>query len=147
MRTSVIIIFALWAAGCTASGEGGADCYGPGTNLDRAYDDGARGCACDPATDEAVCEQSSEGRGVALVCEDGAWQAVEDGACYEPVRCYSPTQNLETVTSPNAVGCGCDPAVDEDICVRDNPSRAVALICENDRWQHVQDGPCLPPPR
>lgn len=66
------------------SGQSG--CYSPTQNLDSAYEPGAYGCLCDATKDEAVCI----GR-VALVCERGAWQAVEDGPCSpQPPKTFSP---------------------------------------------------------
>lgn len=63
-------------------------CYSPTQNLTHAYAAGAKGCACDSATDSPVCAEG----GVALICESGAWQAVEDGPCQpQPVTSYSPT--------------------------------------------------------
>lgn len=57
-------------------------CYSPCQNLDAAYDEGARGCTCNPGEDRDVCVADSRGRNVALVCaEDGTWIAVEDGPC------------------------------------------------------------------
>jgi hypothetical protein len=53
--------------------------------------------------------------------------------------CYSPTQNAEKAYDQGAVGCSCDDAVDQDVCVS-----GAALVCENGRWQAVIDGPCLP---
>ena len=55
------------------------DCYSPTKNLERAYEDNAQGCACDVDKDAAVCV-----KGVALICEGGAWQAVQDGPCWVP---------------------------------------------------------------
>lgn len=52
-------------------------CYSPTKNLAHAYEAGAQGCACDDEEDADVCVQ-----GVALICEQGAWQAVEDGPCW-----------------------------------------------------------------
>ncbi|HEY5955156.1 MAG TPA: hypothetical protein VIV60_01335 [Polyangiaceae bacterium] len=74
------------------AGTGGvtvADCYSPTQNLPSAYQTGARGCACNEATDVDVCVQ-----GVALICTSGVWMAVEDGPCmpqfpktYSPATC------------------------------------------------------------
>lgn len=50
-------------------------CYSPKQHLERAYEEGAIGCAC-AAGSESVCVE-----GVGLVCSDGRWQAVEDGPC------------------------------------------------------------------
>ncbi|MBI2393837.1 MAG: hypothetical protein HYV09_29970 [Deltaproteobacteria bacterium] len=66
-----------WSGGCSSESSD-ASCYSPSSNLDRAYAAGSRGCACSGG---AVCVSDSTGRTVALVCESGAWQAVEDGPC------------------------------------------------------------------
>jgi hypothetical protein len=55
------------------------NCYSPTKNVAQAYEADARGCACDADKDTAVCV-----KGVALICEGPAWQAVEDGPCWVP---------------------------------------------------------------
>jgi hypothetical protein len=55
-------------------GSQNANCYSP-DQPDDAYEDGAEGCACAHDT-QSVCVLPA-----ALFCTDGAWQAVEDGAC------------------------------------------------------------------
>lgn len=62
-------------------------------------------------------------------------------------RCVSPAQNLETAYDAGAVGCACRSGVDRSVCVTDKNGRNVALVCENDRWTAVEDGPCAPGPR
>lgn len=52
--------------------------------------------------------------------------------------CFSPTQNLEIANDVDAEGCDCNSEIDEDICVD-----GVALVCEEDQWQSVEDGPCF----
>jgi len=59
------------------------DCFSPQKNIDQAYS-GGEGCHCDPAADSGACVEDSTGRGVALVCSDDRWQAVEDGPCEPP---------------------------------------------------------------
>ncbi len=61
-------------AGSGGGGSGGAACYSPYENLDHAYDRTLPGCSCTNAS--SICVQ-----GVALICESGRWQAVEDGPC------------------------------------------------------------------
>jgi hypothetical protein len=69
--------------------------------------------------------------------------------------CYSPTQNLEHISSGFALGCPCNPDVDKPICVHvcsdpDEPSgegaacdgMAIALFCTGEQWQWGHDGPC-----
>jgi hypothetical protein len=53
--------------------------------------------------------------------------------------CYSPTQNLPTAYQPGAKGCACNSTTDAAVC-----AQGVALICTNDVWTAVQDGPCAP---
>ncbi len=55
--------------------------------------------------------------------------------------CFSPTQNLEIANDADAEGCDCNSEVDEDICID-----GVALVCEEGKWQSVEDGPCFNPP-
>lgn len=71
------------------AGTGGAvvsGCYSPTQNLSSAYAAGAKGCACQSATDVGVCVQ-----GVALICTSDVWQSVYDGPCMpKPPKTYSP---------------------------------------------------------
>jgi hypothetical protein len=65
--------------GTGGMGTGGVTsiaCYSPTQNLSIAYQVGAQGCACNPATDASVCVQ-----GVALVCIGETWKSVIDGPC------------------------------------------------------------------
>jgi hypothetical protein len=55
-------------------GTGGAACYSPFENVNRAYDHTLPGCSCN--TSSSICIQ-----GVALICQSNQWQAVEDGPC------------------------------------------------------------------
>ncbi|WP_437905524.1 hypothetical protein WME95_45785 [Sorangium sp. So ce327] len=120
-------------------------CFSPTQNVDKAYTPGAVGCAC-ADTDQDVCVEDSTGRDVALVCDAGRWKAVEDGPCAPvPPVCFSPTQNLDTAYEPGSVGCACTDA-DEDVCVDDSTGRGVALVCNDGRWDAVEDGPCAPVP-
>ena len=135
-------------------------CYSPTSNLSLAEQPGAVGCACNPAVDRDVCVQ-----GKGLMCTSGHWDAVIDGPCMPPpstdaatdqnpadtsaadaetgALCYSPTSDLTSAYQPGAVGCACNPAVDQDVCVQ-----GIGLMCMNGRWQAVNDGPCMPlPPR
>jgi hypothetical protein len=54
--------------------------------------------------------------------------------------CYSPTHPLHA-QDKGAVGCGCDPQVDHDVCVVET-----AFICQDHHWQTGVDGPCAPGP-
>jgi len=120
-----------------------AECYSPTQNTDRAYDDGALGCACDPASDEDVCVD-----GAALLCsKDRVWQAVEDGPCFEGAstqECFSPTENVQLaqLDGGSAKGCSCidTPANAAGFCVG-----GAGILCSEGFWVSVQDGPCWPP--
>lgn len=57
-----------------AGGQGSTECLAPDQNLAVAYTAELPGCACGDVG--AACVD-----GVALVCVDNAWQAVEDGPC------------------------------------------------------------------
>lgn len=72
--------------GCVGS-ELRDSCYAPSDNLDLAYEPGAVGCACKPQSAPA-CVADSAGREVALVCEHGHWQSVEDGPCAPPAPSF-----------------------------------------------------------
>lgn len=69
-------------------GEGGG-CFSPTQNLSSAYDGESEGCPCDE-DDHSRCIE-----GVALICDEGTWQAVEDGPC-SPSVC---TQELDIDTT------------------------------------------------
>ena len=56
--------------------------------------------------------------------------------------CFSPTQNLINAYDEGFVGCDCDSENDIDICVQDSNGRNVALICSENKWAAVEDGPC-----
>jgi hypothetical protein len=60
--------------------------------------------------------------------------------------CYSPTQGHPSPydSQRTAVGCPCDEARDQPICVREKGPE-YGLFCYNGRWQSVVDGPCQPP--
>jgi hypothetical protein len=60
--------------------------------------------------------------------------------------CYSPTQGSPSPydSQRTAVGCPCDEAKDQPICVRDD-GPAYGLFCLKGRWQSIIDGPCQPP--
>jgi hypothetical protein len=86
-KRALLVVGMALALGCSSSDSGDStrqnlndDCYSPTQNLDRAYESGAVGCACEPGAD-GECRPDSTGRLVALVCESGRWQAVEDGPC------------------------------------------------------------------
>ena len=53
--------------------------------------------------------------------------------------CYSPHENLGHAYDGTLAGCSCTTA--SSICIQ-----GVALICESNRWQAVEDGPCMPTP-
>jgi hypothetical protein len=69
--------------------------------------------------------------------------------------CFSPTQNLDRIESDLILGCECDPASDEAVCVTvcEDPTRqsgldagcdgmAIALFCSDEQWSWGYDGPC-----
>jgi hypothetical protein len=64
-----------------SGGQAGApsDCVSP-ESYARAYEPGAQGCSCGFGN-QGVCVG-----GAALICQDGAWQAVEDGPCMPTVE-------------------------------------------------------------
>lgn len=78
------------------AGSAVSECYSPTQNTDTAYDQDAQGCPCDE-NDEDVCIG-----GVALICEQGSWRAVEDGPC-EPMFDPCAPQDVTIVGS-------CEPA-------------------------------------
>lgn len=70
----VSIMLSGLACGC---GSNDVDtCYSPMANVSTANQAGAKGCACDPAVDQAVCVE-----GKALFCDYGHWSFGYDGPC------------------------------------------------------------------
>lgn len=67
--------------------EGGAsgdtDCFSPTNSPELAIDHVDAGCACNETDPDQCVRTAHEGRpwDVALVCEGGRWQSVEDGPC------------------------------------------------------------------
>jgi hypothetical protein len=51
--------------------------------------------------------------------------------------CFSPYENLSRAYDQTLPGCSC--TTSSSICIQ-----SVALICESNRWQAVEDGPCMP---
>jgi len=67
-------------------------------------------------------------------------------ACSSETRkpCYSPNANVSLALDQGAVGCTCNPPVDQSVCVNGGDSVGyIAFICNNGRWQSAYDGPCL----
>ncbi len=145
------------ATGGTTSGE----CFSPTQNLSTAYQDGSKGCACDPTTMADACVQ-----GVALICESNHWIAVEDGPCMpqyaaggsagtggstamttvggssstggtSSTTCFTPSANVRPGTSG---GCPCALG-STSVCVS-----GTGFICSSGYWIAVWDGPCMPKP-
>lgn len=53
-------------------------------------------------------------------------------------ECYSPFQNYSNAYEDGMEGCECDNER-QSVCIG-----GTALICENHRWEAVEDGPCMP---
>jgi hypothetical protein len=62
------------AGQCVFGVRPSSDCYGPEMNVELAYSGTIDGCPCEDLG--SLCSG-----GVALICSNGAWQAVEDGPC------------------------------------------------------------------
>jgi hypothetical protein len=58
-------------------------------------------------------------------------------------ECFSPTKNLGSANVGSSNGCKCNSKTDASVCA----NGGVALVCEDDRWISVIDGPCSPMPR
>jgi len=76
-KSFIILVLILAIAYCCKKDE----CYSPFQNLEIAYSDGSEGCLCDDQNNKDTCVEDSNGKKVALICEEGVWVAVEDGAC------------------------------------------------------------------
>ncbi len=92
-----------------------ADCYSPTQNADTAYEPDAEGCACD-ADQQGVCVGDA-----AMVCQDGSWQAVQDGPCAVDLACEGRLEAIEDcmhyfdicVEMDNGLFCGLGHRTDE----------------------------------
>ncbi len=114
---------AAMSGGGSGSGDAGAmagaagtstQCYSPTQNLGSAYADGAEGCPCDEGS---VCDPPA-----ALICQDGKWQAVEDGPCFPmDLDCRGRLLDVNDclqffgtcVRLSNGLFCGLNPRTDE----------------------------------
>lgn len=141
-------------------GTGSGPCYSPTQNLSIAYKAGSKGCACTSGTVADVCVQ-----GVALICENNHWIAVEDGPCMPQYNaggsgatggsttvmttasggtfkggsssgtCFTPRANVRPGTPG---GCPCA-AGSASVCIG-----GTGFICSGGYWIAVYDGPCMP---
>lgn len=87
---------------------------------------------------------SSKDRALRYCCVIFALLQFACGRDDRKTTCFAPQQNLEIAYSPGAAGCECKSASDKSVCIRDRDGRDVALVCSDDRWIAVEDGPCLP---
>lgn len=99
------------------------DCYSPGQNLDHAYDTGAIGCRCATGS-PGFCVN-----GVALVCTDGRWQAVEDGPC---TQCWTPDEPDLAAGNPSN-GCACT-TENETACMSTLEAGVMGARCSQGKW-------------
>ncbi len=86
------------------------------------------------------CGGEEEGSGDSTAGEGGAETggAAGGGAVGQSgTECFSPTQNLDRAYDGDIPGCSC--ADGYSVCIS-----SVALICESEEWQAVEDGPCMP---
>jgi hypothetical protein len=62
----------------------------------------------------------------------------------ETKPCYGPEANVSSAFAPGAVGCACDPSVDQPVCVNGGGAVGyVAFMCSGGHWQSAYDGPCM----
>jgi hypothetical protein len=106
------------------------DCYSPGQNLDHAYDQGSVGCRC--ATTLGYCKS-----GVALVCTNGRWQAVEDGPC---MSCWGPDDPDLAANNPSN-GCSCTNE-NETACMFTFASGYMEAKCQGGKWTMTPTTTC-----
>ena len=149
MKTKLLLILitCLFLNSCSEDDDSGLNCFSPTQNLTIAYETDSIGCDCDSDNDSETCVPDENGRNVALICSDNKWIAVEDGPCIKiddnnNSNCFSPTQNLTIAYETDSIGCVCDSDNDNETCVPDENGRNVALICSDNKWIAVEDGPC-----
>lgn len=128
------------ASGGNGGGPGtiAVDCYSPQQNVSNAYEPGAIGCEC-PAGTPGICVS-----GVALLCQDGRWVAVEDGPCW---GCWTPDEPDLAFNRPSD-GCACT-ADAGSVCIHSVVNGAVSLTgyglaaCTGGKWTlDVSAGQC-----
>jgi len=75
-KAAMMVIGMAFASSC-----GGHDkaCFSPTSNASSASQEGAQGCACNPAVDRDVCSG-----GGTMVCRGGHWGIGKDGPCMVP---------------------------------------------------------------
>lgn len=61
-----------------------------------------------------------------------------DSATNSDTDCYSPFQNYSNAYEDGMEGCECQKD-QQSVCIG-----GAALICEDQRWEAVEDGPCMP---
>jgi hypothetical protein len=103
------------SSGGGGSGGGSGACFSPDQNSELGLDASAIGCACDDEPD--VCVALEDGSGfhmLAMVCNGGRWNSVEDGPC-EPTdgprclignRLYRQGEQFRDPFSCNTCSCG-----------------------------------------
>lgn len=97
------------ADGGGAGSDGGNGwCYSPTQNAERAYEEGAKGCAC-TEEDPDQCVGPA-----ALVCLEGHWLAVEDGPCAPEPDC--PNGKIVATESECAQDTSCTRLSDGRYC-------------------------------
>ena len=67
------------------AGGGSGDCFDPIVHPELALDPAAQGCPCSFGASCVTVEARGESHALAIVCEDGQWQNVEDGPCWPTV--------------------------------------------------------------
>jgi hypothetical protein len=114
------------------AGTGGAataiGCFSPGQNLGTVNDPGAFGCKCSPSA-PGFCVG-----GVALVCTDGRWQAVEDGPCWD---CWTPDRPDLAEGNPSN-GCDCT-TENEMACMHTMRGGYATAMCSGGKWTRRLD--------
>jgi len=92
------------------------------------------GCEC-PADAPDLCLS-----GVALVCDGGRWQAVEDGPCM-PGICWTPGEPDAAASRP-LDGCACT-SEGQEVCLHTYRSGYMTATCTDGKWTaSPQDGAC-----
>ena len=77
--------------------------------------------------------------------DDGGFDGGTDGG---EIDCYSPDAPALALGAEGP-GCVCDAEVEASACVGvpvNGNLHQIAMVCENGRWQTVEDGPCEPGP-
>lgn len=100
------------------------ECFSPAQFLDVAYDPSFVGCKCAEGA-QSLCRS-----GVALICSEGRWQAVQDGPC---ASCWTSEAAPETIFDRPEAGCACSSEGDRRSIYTTQDGYST-VVCSDGKW-------------